>query len=256
MTLRERLRQVRVVSFDGDMTLWDFEKVMRHALGIALARLRERLPGPASAALTVEEMMAIRDRTESEMEGEAARLEAIRLRAFERTVAAVGRDDPALAAELNALYRAHRFADIELYADVVPTLDALALHYTLGLVSNGNGLPEWCGLPDRFVFVLFAQDVVWQGVAGVAKPDPGIFLAACQQASCEPQHMLHVGDSLASDVQGANAVGAVSVWLNREGVPNTTGIQPDLEVRSLLELVDLLGNDAPLRPRRYMEEVA
>jgi len=61
---------------------------------------------------------------------------------------------------------------------------------------------------------------------------------------------------LASDVQGANAVGAVSVWLNREGVPNTTGIQPDLEVRSLLELVDLLGNDAPLRPRRYMEEVA
>src|SRR6516165_11046079 len=28
-----RLRRIRAISFDGDMTLWDFEAVMRHSLG-------------------------------------------------------------------------------------------------------------------------------------------------------------------------------------------------------------------------------
>ena len=35
---------IRVVSFDGDGTLWDFEKVMRHSLSHALGELRRLVP--------------------------------------------------------------------------------------------------------------------------------------------------------------------------------------------------------------------
>jgi FMN phosphatase YigB (HAD superfamily) len=81
---------------------------------------------------------------------------------------------------------------------------------------------------------VFSQDV------GVEKPDPAIFAVACSQAGCAPAELVHVGDSLATDVAGANAAGAVSVWLNRHGVENRTGIRPDYEIRSLSELAGIV----------------
>ncbi len=35
------------ISFDGDGTLWDFRKVMRHSLGHTLAELRRLAPSAA-----------------------------------------------------------------------------------------------------------------------------------------------------------------------------------------------------------------
>ena len=53
--------------------------------------------------------------------------------------------------------------------------------------------------------------------------------------------MLHVGDSLVNDVAGAQNVGISAVWLNREGVTNDTGIRPDYEISSLIEITTILG---------------
>ncbi|HOS95070.1 MAG TPA: hypothetical protein PLQ54_17275 [Armatimonadota bacterium] len=49
-----------------------------------------------------------------------------------------------------------------------------------------------------------------------------------------------VGNSPESDVAGAQAVGRVAVWLNREGLPRERGPEPDAEIRSLKELPRLL----------------
>ncbi len=227
-------KRIKAISFDGDETLWDFQKVMRHSLAIVLGELRHRVHGEAAAGLTVDKMIDIRNAVAAELKGKTVNLEEIRLQAFKRTVEHIGRADDALAAELNALYVKHRFEDIELYPDVIPALDLLRRDYTIGLLSNGNGYPEQCGLPDRFSFVVFSQDV------GVEKPDPAIFLVACRQAGCAPAELMHVGDSLASDVAGANAAGATSVWLNREARPNNSGILPDHEIHSLTELADIV----------------
>jgi len=227
-------RQIKAISFDGDMTLWDFEKVMRHSLSLALAELRRRMPGQPSSALTIDRMIGIRNSVAAELKGTTVNLEEIRLQAFKRTVEFLGSTDDSLAVDLNALYLKHRFEDIELYPDVIPALDSLRGEFSLGLLSNGNGYPERCGLPDRFSFVVFSQDV------GIEKPDPGIFFAACQQAGCDPTELMHIGDSLESDVAGASGVGAVSVWLNREAVQNSSDVIPDHEIQSLAELGDIV----------------
>ncbi len=223
-------RQITTISFDGDATLWDFEKVMRHSLSITLDELRKCTGTAAVSGLTVDRMIEIRNAVVAELKGKTVNLEEIRFQAFKRTVESVGCADDDLAAGLNALYVKHRFEDIELYSDVIVTLDILRSQFSLGLLSNGNSYPERCGLPDRFSFVVFSQDV------GVEKPDPEIFAAACRQASCQPSELMHVGDSLESDVAGANGAGAVSVWLNRDDVANNTSIQPDHEIGSLAEL--------------------
>ena len=228
------MQTIKAISFDGDMTLWDFERVMRHSLALTLGELRRLAPGRASADLTIDRMIEIRNSVAAELAGSVVDLEEIRFQAFRRTVASVGCASDTLAADLNALYLKHRFEDIELYPDVIPVLDALRCDFCVGLLSNGNGYPERCGLTGYFRFVVFSQDL------GVEKPDARMFHAACKHAGCAPGELMHVGDSLQTDVAGANGVGAVSVWLNRDGSENTTGTVPDIEILSLTELLPVL----------------
>ena len=227
--------QISTISFDGDMTLWDFMKVMRHSLKHTLTELQRQVPTARVLELTVDEMIVIRNQFAEEVKGKIWNLEEIRRRAFERTLEHVGCPDKSLAAHLNAIYLKHRFEDVELYPDVISTFDVLARHFKLGLLSNGNTYPEHCGLEGHFAFVVFSQDVQ------IEKPDRKIFEITAQRAGCELAEMLHVGDSLENDVAGARNAGAHSVWLNRESVPNDTEIRPDYEVVSLTEIPTILG---------------
>ncbi len=226
---------ISAISFDGDMTLWDFQKVMRHALKKTLAELRRLVPTQDAAQLTVENMIAIRNQVEEDEQGRTWNLEELRLLAFERTLESLGRPDRDLAARLNNLYLKHRFEDIELYPDVIPALDQLAPHFKLGLLSNGNSYPDRCGLEGRFAFVVFSQDV------RVRKPDRRIFEIAAREAGCPLDELLHVGDSYENDVLGAYGAGAKTVWLNREGMESNAGIRADAEITSLTDLPGILG---------------
>jgi len=234
MTQCDTLRDIKAVSFDGDMTLWDFEEATRRALGVVLDELRRCVASEAAERLTVARMIEIRDQVADEMRDETYELGVIRLEAVRRTVAAVGGDGDELAERLNTLYFEHRY-DVRLFADALPILDALDGDYALGLLSNGNTPPERCGLAGRFGFVVFPGDVE------TVKPDGRFFGEACRRAGCAPEEMLHVGDSLVDDVGGANDFGAVSVWLNRRGVVNESDIEPAAEISSLLELGPMLG---------------
>ena len=120
---------VTTISFDADGTLWDFEKVMRHSLGLSLIELR-RLAPACAGLLTVESMMAIRNQVADELRGKGTNLEQVRLAAFQRTLQHIGVSDDVLAAHLNAVYLKHRFEDIQFFDDVLPTLDALPASYT------------------------------------------------------------------------------------------------------------------------------
>jgi FMN hydrolase / 5-amino-6-(5-phospho-D-ribitylamino)uracil phosphatase len=126
MSIASRVSHIRAISFDGDMTLWDFEKVMRHSLAHALAEVQKHLPGQACADLTIERMIEIRNTVAGELKGKRLTLEQIRFEAFRRTLFSVGSNNDELAAYLNQVYLKHRFEDIEFYPDVLPTLDLLA----------------------------------------------------------------------------------------------------------------------------------
>lgn len=223
---------IKVVSFDADDTLWDFDRVMRHALSCTLRELR-RLHPAAGEGLTVETMIEIRQQVGQELRGKVVNLEEVRLAAFKETLRHVELSDEGLAAHLNGVYLKHRYEDMKLFEDVLPTLDALRGRYGLGLLSNGNSRPERCGLGDRFQFVVFAQD------HGFEKPDPRLFEVAIAQAGCGRDEFLHVGDSLQSDVVGAKRAGVRSVWLNRERKPNDMDIRADFEITSLAELLGI-----------------
>lgn len=229
----DKLETIKVISFDADGTLWDFLKVMKHSLKYVLKALHEIDPESASL-LDINKMIRIRNKVANDLKGIIINLEEVRLRAFRETLQVIKRPNDELAKYLNQVYLKHRFEDIELYEDVLPTLNSLKKKYTLGILSNGNSYPELCGLDEMFQFTVFSQDF------GMEKPDPLIFEVVLKEANCTKQQIIHIGDSLESDIAGANNADIQCVWLNREQKKNTTNLRINYEITSLSELLDFL----------------
>lgn len=74
------------------------------------------------------------------------------------------------------------------------------------------------------------------------KPDATIFELALDEMGVPPDRAVHVGDSLHSDVAGAQAVGIYAVWIHRDGRISDIGdAQPDCTIRSLIELSEIFA---------------
>ncbi len=233
---------IEAVLFDGDQTLWDFERVMRDALMATAAELRAARPGSFADGLRWQDLQVDRAFVVDAMP-DVWSLSEQRVHGFARTLArrraAEGGDeraDRALAADLAVSYFAHRDRDPALFPDTLPGLDALRADYRLGLLSNGSRLPETVGLAGYFESVVFAQD------HRVAKPDKGIFEVVERDLGVGPEACVLVGDHPVNDVAGAHGAGWRSVWLDRDGaVPfPDDGPRPDAVVARLTELPDVL----------------
>jgi putative hydrolase of the HAD superfamily len=229
----KKISGIRAISFDADGTLWDFEKVMRYSLGCVLKELQTH-DSNAAALLDIDKMIEIRNLLSEELKGKTTNLETIRLESFRKILETIGRSNDILAEHLNKVYLEHRYEDISLFNDVLPTFNKLQKKYTLGLLSNGNSYPDRCGLEGMFQFVVFSQDY------GVEKPDPKLFNIAVEKSGYAKSQLLHVGDSLETDVIGAMKIGIKYVWLNRKHMKNDLGLEINYEITSLSELPEIL----------------
>ena len=233
---------IEAVLFDGDQTLWDFERVMRDALIAVAAELRDARPGSFTDALRWEDLQADRADVARELP-DVWSLAALRVHGFSRTLqrrrAAEGGDEAAddeLARQLGDSYFTHRDREPALFPDTIPGLDALRAGYRLGLLSNGSRLPETVGLASYFESVVFAQE------HRVAKPDKEIFEVVERELDVGPEACVLVGDHPVNDVAGAHGAGWRSVWIDRDGAVlfPEDGPRPDAVVAVLTELPDVL----------------
>lgn len=81
-----------------------------------------------------------------------------------------------------------------------------------------------------FEHVITSEDV------GSYKPRPELFVAGLEAAGCTASRALHIGDSLTSDVAGAQELGIPVAWINRSGSSSPEKSGPTHEVRSLAEV--------------------
>ena len=125
------------------------------------------------------------------------------------------------------------------YDDVLPCLHALAGE-RLGIISNGArdqqiGKLKRAGLFRYFSVLVFSEDV------GLGKPHHSIFIEACNQAGEDPARCIHVGDDLAADVRGSQALGIKAVWLDRHAMFEYP--IHALRITGLSELPNVLGRE-------------
>jgi FMN hydrolase / 5-amino-6-(5-phospho-D-ribitylamino)uracil phosphatase len=219
-----------VVSFDLDETLWDFAPMMDGSLAATVEAVARRRP--ELAGVTVEELHRVRGEVGAECEGT---YEALRLESFRRVLAARGVDDPELPRWMVDTWMAARVDSVEVHDDVEPALDELeARGYLLGAITNGNFPLDRLPLARRMAFVVHAEH------AGGAKPGAEPFAMAMGLSGAHPSRWVHVGDSIESDVLGAQAFGLRAVWINRRGEPLPEGVTPEAELPSLQGLADVV----------------
>ena len=130
------------------------------------------------------------------------------------------------------------------FADSVVALAQLRTRFGLAVLSNVDddlfaASAEKLGNP--FELVVTAQQV------GSYKPSLQNFhaiLAKLGERGVAPGQVLHVAQSRFHDIVPAKSLGLATVWVNRygaqAGATPLTEAEPDLEVRSLAELVDLI----------------
>lgn len=82
---------------------------------------------------------------------------------------------------------------------------------------------------------LHPAGIVCGDMAKAYKPHRELFEKALEISGCKAEDVIHVGDSVASDVKGAIAAGIYPVLLDRKKEKNLEGIAV---IHSLLELID------------------
>jgi len=106
----------------------------------------------------------------------------------------------------------------------------------VGLVSNALDPPhllhrdlEQMGVAQRLDVAVFSSEVGWR------KPHPAIFERALEAVSAAPEETLFVGDTLATDVAGAAALGmhtCQALWFRADEDPDA----PEPEYRAYTQV--------------------
>ena len=128
------------------------------------------------------------------------------------------------------------FDQFELYPDVTATLDRLAKHFRLAVVSNiDDDLLARTPLKRHFDLVCTAER------ARGYKPDGTLFRYLLSNAQDDLDTILHSGQSQFTDMVGAKPLGLTVAWINRRGIALSPNVpKPDFtlpDIQSLLPLV-------------------
>ncbi len=175
-----------------------------------------------------------------------------RLDSWHTALQKCGVDNIEFAAQLADTFGRNRRKRHVLYDDVNPFLEEFSKLYRLGLLTNGAPdlqceKIDGSGIREYFVAIVISGEV------GFGKPDRRIYEIMLNQLDVRPEQAMMIGNSLKSDIQGAQVTGMKTAWLNRSRMLRSESIVPDLEVSSLQELRVALrqGITAELgKPRR------
>ena len=119
-------------------------------------------------------------------------------------------------------------------------LKNISADYKIYAASNGmltmqkNRL-QLSGLKRYFTDLYVSDDI------GSAKPNIRFYTESMKRAGLESADILMIGDSLISDIAGANNADIDSVWYNPYGLENETDIEADYEIKDLHELAGILN---------------
>ena len=203
---------ISTVLFDLDDTLFAHRKAVEDGV---LAHLRATgIPGHSGSAARWTELEELH--YSRYLAGELDYLGQRRARArdFLTDFGIVLVDDAAAEEWFEHYLHSYRAA-WTLHEDALPALDALR-SYRLGIITNGVTHFQQPKL-DRLGLTPYFEHIVTSGDFGAVKPDPSIFLHACEVFGVEPADAAYVGDRLHTDAIGAANAGLAGIWLDRAG---------------------------------------
>ena len=222
------------ILFDADNTLLDFEAAESKALAETLVNY-----GIEPDAETVQTYRTINEELWRQLEKGQVRREKLFNERFTRFLKAINAAGDGAEMNRNYLEQLSTHPDL-MSAQVLDVLRELSEVATLAVVSNGVHKVQLRRLAESGV-ANFMEDIFISEKVGCEKPGARIFETALRSLGVENrEHVLMVGDSLTSDIQGGANAGLDTCWLNPNHAENPGKVIPTYEIASLEELYPLV----------------
>ena len=222
------------ILFDADNTLLNFDAAENKALAETLVNY-----GIEPDAETVQTYRTINEELWRQLEKGQIRREKLFGERFSRFLKAINAAGDGV--EMNRFYLEQLSTHPDLMSpEVLDVLRELSEVATLAIVSNGAQKVQTRRLAESGV-MNFMEDVFISEKMGCEKPNARIFDAALRALGVENrEHVLMVGDSLPSDIQGGINAGLDTCWFNPSHNENPGKVCPTYEIETLEELYPLV----------------
>ncbi|MGC4045270.1 MAG: HAD family hydrolase [Armatimonas sp.] len=231
---------IRAALFDLDDTLCDDRGQMYRAIQLSA----EAGVGMEKAAALAEAYTVISDRYwyQELTLSKPPSLTEIRKKLWSMAlVEAVGEVDEAVLDTILTRYDALRREPIPPFPGTLETLTALkSAGIRLAVLTNGLAETHFAKA-EMLGITGLVEEIFTPDTLGTAKPDARAFHQVCAHLGVPPEHTVHVGDSLLTDVGGACGAGLQAVWFNPSGAPRPAeAAVPHHEITALSDLILLL----------------
>lgn len=212
---------IKLITFDLDNTLWDVMPVIIQAEKTMRAWIEARVPG-YSEQISGDVMAEMRNSAVAQNPELIYNISDMRLLLLKQALTRCGLNSASaddLAVQAFEVFMQGRNA-VSLYEGAEQMLDTLAKNYSLAALTNGNADVSVMPIAHYFDFSMSPEQVQ------ARKPEPRIFAETLARAGCRATEVVHVGDHLIEDIDGAISAGWRAVWVNI-GAPNTEKDTPE-----------------------------
>ncbi len=212
------------ILFDADNTLLNFDAAENKALAETLVNY-----GIEPDAETVQTYRTINEELWRQLEKGQIRREKLISERFTRFLKAI--DAAGDGAEMNRfIWSSSPPTRTLINAEVLDVLRELSEVATLAVVSNGFHKVQTRRVAESGI-LNFMEDVFISEKMDCEKPNRKIFDAALRALGVENrEHVLMVGDSLTSDIQGGVNAGLDTCWYNPNHAENPGKVVPTYEI--------------------------
>jgi len=232
MAMREELKPYKLVLFDVDHTLLDFDLAEHRAIEQAWSTYFSEC---SSKEQYREVHRDINTSLWREVEQGNIRPGFVRLERSRRLLARYGLDE-SLAEVLGDRFLKTLSETAVWLTGAEAAFAYASSHFKVGLVTNGLCAVQYPRVDSLGIRSMLSTYQISEEV-GVSKPHPEMIERAIKEGKVEPSECLMVGDSLTSDYQGAINAGVDFCWLNTDGkaLPSRYPV-PQFVVKDLREL--------------------
>lgn len=225
-----------IILFDADGTLLDFDKDERISINRVLSDLN--IDSAIELNTIADSFSEINKDIWKEYEKKLISLDELRVQRFIRLCSKFTLNvDPY---ELSSKFMSYLYDGGVVYDGVYQLLLKLKSSYKLVLVTNGVSEVQHNRFLNADIEKYFTEIIISDEI-GFSKPERKIFEYALNKIGCKSlEKVLMVGDSITSDIKGANLLNIDSCWLNRNSLKNETKYVPTYEIKNITELFEIL----------------
>jgi YjjG family noncanonical pyrimidine nucleotidase len=230
------MKNYKIILFDLDHTLWDYETNSREALSELYLDFEL-----ASKGIEEEKFLQTFYVINNELwdlydRGQLHR-DVIRNERFHKILLALGVDDYTMSLALSNEYINESPKKKNLIDGCKDVLDYLHPKYHLVIITNGFDEIQSTKLSSSGILPYF-KSIVTSARAGHKKPAKEIFEFALQENKIFPEEAIMVGDNLLTDIAGATNAQIDTVFFNPNQMKHEVNV--NYEIKTLHELKNFL----------------